>query len=158
MLTATKTCSYNFKGEHPLIAKLRMIGWAVANYVNLWFSNGLDLDISSFAYIMWVDGSMCDNGRLSSYRNIVLGYWRKYLGANATEEVRSGITSEGLSESLPTDNESTKRIIFDSWVLALVRCGCGSVSGTGKSGYNNAPMNILSRYLNPPKCPLAYVV
>jgi hypothetical protein len=101
-------------------------GSPVAKYVNRQFSNGLALDISSFGYIMMTSGGVRQVRYSPPYRNTVPALRRALLIARATEIDRSVDTSEGHSESLPTDNESKTRDEFDSGDFALVRCGCDS--------------------------------
>jgi hypothetical protein len=98
----------------------------VAKYVNRQFSNGLALDISSFGYIMMTSEGVRQVRYSPPYRNTVPALRRALLIARATEIDRSVNTSEGHSESLPTDNESKARNEFDSGDFALVRCGCDS--------------------------------
>ena len=107
----------------------------VAKYVNLWFSNGLGLDISSFSYIMSTGGGVAMLYCPSSYYRVVLGLWWVLHGARATEEYRSGfLTSEELNESLLTNCGSESRSSADPCILAQARCGSGLVSGVEQSG------------------------
>lgn len=100
----------------------------VAKYVNSRFSNGLGLDNSSFGYIMCFGEELSFGYWSSPYRSIVLGLCWSRHSARATEKFRSVcLTSEGSNESLLTNGEPDREVAAGSSVLALARCGSGSV-------------------------------
>ena len=111
----------------------------VAKYVNRRFSKRLELDNSSFSYIMLDDGGKPGHWYLSSYRNTVQALWWALPVPRATENVRLVGVGEGISESLPTDNRSKAGKSFDHRGLAPLRCVCGLVPDVGGSGSWFAP-------------------